>query len=294
MRNRIRIGTRESMLALAQAEQLKQYIETNHPEYEVILVKIKTTGDKILDRSLDKIGGKGLFVKELDLALYEGRTDLSVHSLKDLPMEVPDDFPIFGFSRREDPEDVLVLPSGCAKLDLDRPIGTSSPRRRIQLAQLYPGCIVKSVRGNVLTRLQKLDGGAYGALVLAAAGLRRLGLEHRISCRYSVSQMVPAAGQGILAVQGRKGFDRRILEGFFDENARWQALAERSFVMAFGGGCSSPAAAYAEVSGDKMTLTGVIAADGVCSVQKAVMTGQKQEAEQLGRQLAEVVMKDCE
>lgn len=282
------------MLALAQAELLKQYIEANHPEYEVILVKIKTTGDKILDRSLDEIGGKGLFVKELDLALYEGRTDLSVHSLKDLPMEVPAGFPILGFSHREDPEDVLVLPQGCAKLDLDRPIGTSSPRRRVQLAQLYPGCVIQSVRGNVLTRLQKLDSGVYGALILAAAGLRRLGLEHRISYRYSVSQIVPAAGQGILAVQGRKDFDRKMLEGFFDENARWQALAERSFVRAFGGGCSSPAAAYAKVSGDEMILTGVAAADGVCSVKKAAMAAPKQEAEQLGRRLAETVRDDCE
>lgn len=281
------------MLALAQAELLKQYIETNHPGYEVELVKIKTTGDKILDRSLDEIGGKGLFVKELDLALYEGRTDLSVHSLKDLPMEVPSDFPVLGFSKREDPEDVLVLPQGCAKLDSDRPVGTSSPRRRIQLAQLYPGCIIRPVRGNVLTRLKKLDSGAYGALVLAAAGLRRLGLEHRISYRYSVSQMVPAAGQGILAVQGRKDFDRSVLEGFFDEDAGWQALAERSFVRAFGGGCSSPVAAYAKVSGNEMTLTGLAAADGVSRVQKAVRTAPKQAAEQLGRQLAETIMKGC-
>lgn len=281
------------MLALAQAELLKQYIETNHPGYEVELVKIKTTGDKILDRSLDEIGGKGLFVKELDLALYEGRTDLSVHSLKDLPMEVPSDFPVLGFSKREDPEDVLVLPQGCAKLDSDRPVGTSSPRRRIQLAQLYPGCIIRPVRGNVLTRLKKLDSGAYGALVLAAAGLRRLGLEHRISYRYSVSQMVPAAGQGILAVQGRKDFDRSVLEGFFNEDAKWQALAERSFVRAFGGGCSSPVAAYAKVSGGEMTLTGLAAADGAISVQKAVRTAPKQAAEQLGRQLAETIMKGC-
>lgn len=274
------------MLALAQAELLKQYIEANHPEYEVTLVAMKTAGDRMLDRTLDEVGGKGLFVKELDLALYEGRTDLSVHSLKDLPMEVPAGFPILGFSHREEPEDVLVLPQGCAKLDLDRPIGTSSPRRRIQLAQLYPGCTVRPVRGNVLTRLQKLDSGAYGALVLAAAGLQRLGLEHRISYRYPVSRMVPAAGQGILAVQGREDFDRSLLEGFFDEDARWQALAERSFVRAFGGGCSSPAAAYAEVSGNEMTLTGLAAAAGECSVHKAVMAAPKQEAEQLGVRLA--------
>ena len=168
MKKQIRIGTRESLLACAQAEQLKQYIETNCPQYEAVLVKMKTTGDKILDRNLDEIGGKGLFVKELDAALYENRTDLSVHSLKDMPMELSEDFPILGFSRREDPRDALVLPQGCEAPDVLKPVGTSSPRRRVQLAQLYPGCKVRSVRGNVLTRLHKLDTGEYGALVAAA------------------------------------------------------------------------------------------------------------------------------
>ncbi len=288
MKKQIRIGTRESLLACAQAEQLKQYIETNCPQYEAVLVKMKTTGDKILDRNLDEIGGKGLFVKELDAALYENRTDLSVHSLKDMPMELSEDFPILGFSRREDPRDALVLPQGCETPDVLKPVGTSSPRRRVQLAQLYPGCKVRSVRGNVLTRLHKLDTGEYGALVLAAAGLRRLGLTHRISSCYPVSQMVPAAGQGILAIQGRKDFDQKILWGFFDENARWQALAERSFIREFGGGCSSPAAAYADVSADSVTLTGMIVTkEGI--LQKKQMTAAKQEAEQLGMRLAHVL-----
>ncbi len=280
----IRIGTRESLLAAAQAELLKQYIENRYEDITVTLVKMKTEGDKILDKKLDEIGGKGLFVKELDIALQENRTDLSVHSLKDMPMEEAEDYPILGFSRRELPQDVLVLPEGCTKLDQDKPFGTSSPRRSIQLANLYPGCQVKTVRGNVLTRLTKLDRGEYGALVLAAAGLVRLGLCHRISRLFSVTEMIPAAGQGILAVQGRKDFDKSLLEGFFDEDAGWQALAERSFVKSLGGGCSSPAAAYAAVEGDEMVLTGMVPENGNASVRS--VAGKKWEAEQLGMRLA--------
>ena len=167
--DRIRIGTRDSQLAVAQAELLKKHLESRHPHMEVLLVKMKTKGDRILDRRLDEIGGKGLFVRELDLALQEGRTDLSVHSLKDMPMEEPAGYPILGFSRRELPQDALVLPQGSTYLDLGRPVGTSSPRRSVQLAALYPGCQVKPVRGNILTRLRKLDSG----------GLRRAGVSSR-------------------------------------------------------------------------------------------------------------------
>ncbi len=283
----IRIGTRESLLAVAQAQMLKLYIEKNHPKYQAVLVKMKTTGDRILDRSLEAVGGKGLFVKELDASLLEGRTDLSVHSLKDLPMEVSPKLPVFGYSKREDPQDALVLPYGCKQLDLSRPFGTSSPRRRIQLEQVYPGCQVQPVRGNVLTRLKKLDQGEYGALVLAAAGLKRLGLAERISSLLPVSQMVPAAGQGILAVQGRRDFDQSLLEGFFDEDAQWQALAERSFVRALGGGCASPTAAYARLEQGELTLTGLAALEGGSGVRRMTLSGPKQEAEQLGLRLAE-------
>lgn len=287
----IRIGTRESLLAVAQAELLKQYLETNHPQYQVTLVKIKTTGDKILDRSLDQIGGKGLFVKELDLALYENRTDLSVHSLKDLPMEVPKELPVLGFSQREAPQDVLVLPAGHTHPDPQKPIGTSSPRRRVQLAQLYPGFQICPVRGNILTRLQKLDSGSYGALVLAAAGLIRLGLSHRISRSFSPQEMVPAAGQGILAIQARQDFDAGLLTDFFDADARWQALAERSFVRALGGGCASPVAAYASISKERITLTGLLAEERFGNIKKASLSAPKQEAEQLGIRLAEQMKK---
>ena len=180
-RRTIVIGSRESRLAVIQSEMVKAYIEKENPDMEVQILTMKTTGDRILDRTLDKIGGKGLFVKELDKALLEGRSDLSVHSLKDMPMEVPEELPLAAFSKREDPRDVLVLPEGVRELDPEKPIGCSSLRRILQLKELYPDLQCKSVRGNVQTRLSKLDNGEYSGLILAAAGLKRLGLSHRIS-----------------------------------------------------------------------------------------------------------------
>lgn len=192
----IRVGSRESRLAVVQSELVMDAIRAAHPEVGLELVTMKTTGDKILDRTLDKVGGKGLFVKELDAALLDGRVDLTVHSCKDLPMEEDPRIPLAGFSRREDPRDVLVLPQGAEELDPSRPIGCASARRAVQLRALFPGVAVAPVRGNVLTRLRKLDEGQFSALVLAAAGLKRLGLEERITRYFTVEELLPAAGQG--------------------------------------------------------------------------------------------------
>jgi hypothetical protein len=170
----VRIGSRESKLAVIQSNTVVDYLRSRGIPAE--LVTMKTTGDKILNKTLDKIGGKGLFVKELDQALMDGRSDLSVHSLKDMPMEVPESLPIVGFSRREDPRDVLVLPPGVTEIDFSKPIGSSSFRRRIQIEKLFPEARVESVRGNVQTRLRKLDEGQYGAIVLAAAVVLIAGL----------------------------------------------------------------------------------------------------------------------
>ena len=174
MSKKVIIGSRESRLAVIQSEMVRDYILSYNKDCEVELLTMKTTGDKILDRTLDKVGGKGLFVKELDKALLEKKSQLSVHSLKDMPMEVPEELPLLAFSRREDPRDVLVLPEGIKELDESKPIGCSSLRRTLQLKELYPNMEFKSVRGNVQTRLKKLDEGQYSALVLAAAGLKRL------------------------------------------------------------------------------------------------------------------------
>ena len=172
------IGSRESKLAVLQSEMVKSYIEQKNreenagSEITVNILTMKTTGDIILDRTLDKVGGKGLFVKELDRALLDGKSNLSVHSLKDMPMEVPKELPLLAFSKREDPRDVLVLPEGVAELDPDKPLGCSSLRRTLQLKKLYPEMEVKSIRGNLQTRLRKLDEGEYSGLILAAAGLK--------------------------------------------------------------------------------------------------------------------------
>lgn len=197
MKKKIRIGSRDSKLAVIQAEIIGNGILQAHQEYEVELITMKTTGDKILDRSLDKIGGKGLFVKELDKALLEGRVDICVHSLKDLPMEISPEIPLVGFSRREDPRDVLLLKNGAKETIGSGIIGTSSNRRKIQLRKLYPEATFKGIRGNVQTRLKKLEEEDYTATVLARAGLVRLGMEHVIKRTFSVEEMIPAAGQGI-------------------------------------------------------------------------------------------------
>lgn len=283
----IKIGTRESKLAVIQAEMVADDIRENCTDIIPELVTMKTTGDKILNKTLDKIGGKGLFVKELDAALLDGRSDISVHSLKDMPMEVSKELPLLGFSKREDPRDVLVLPKGKTELDKALPLGCSSARRILQLKELFPDMEVKSIRGNVLTRLEKLDRGEYSALILAAAGLKRLGLEERISRYFSTDEMIPAAGQGILAVQGRQGEDYSYLSGFFDEESTWCALAERSFVRTLDGGCSSPIAAYAAVDNGILKLTGLYAAEGSTSYVTGQIEGNPTEAERLGKKLAE-------
>lgn len=180
-KNKIVIGSRESKLAVLQSEMVRDYIKKQNPELEVEILTMKTTGDIILDRTLDKVGGKGLFVKELDKALMDGKSILSVHSLKDMPMEVQEELPLLAFSKREDPRDVLVLPEGVTELDKNKPLGCSSLRRTLQLKKIYPDMEVKSIRGNLQTRLRKLDEGQYSGLILAAAGLKRLGLKARIN-----------------------------------------------------------------------------------------------------------------
>lgn len=284
---KIRVGSRESRLAVLQAELLVEAVRAARPDIEWELVTMKTTGDRILDRTLDKIGGKGLFVRELDQALREGRVDVTVHSCKDLPMEEDPELPIAAFSRREDPRDALILPEGAAELDFSRPIGCASLRRKIQLQKLFPQASIEPVRGNVLTRLEKLDGGQFSALVLAAAGLKRLGLEGRISRIFSADELLPAAGQGILAAQVRSGEDASWLAPFSDRESGVRARAERSFVKALDGGCSSPIAAFAVVEGETLTLTGMGAGG-----EKSALTGPVGQPEELGRALAERMRKE--
>ena len=281
----VRIGSRESRLAVIQAELVMDAIRAAHPSVELELVTMKTTGDKILDRTLDKIGGKGLFVRELDMALLDGRVDLTVHSCKDLPMEIDPRLPLVGFTRREDPRDVLVYPQRVSEPDWSKPIGCASARRTVQLKTLFPHMEVAPVRGNVLTRLRKLDEGQYSALVLAAAGLKRLGLEGRITRYFTVEEMIPAAGQGIMALQTRAGEDLSYLSGVVDEAGTLCAQAERAFVRKLDGGCSSPIAAHAVIEGKTITLTGLYV-DEAGQVFRDKISGPKEQGTALAEQLA--------
>lgn len=276
---------------MAQSQIIIDRIKRNHPEIEVELVTMKTTGDLILDQTLDKIGGKGLFVKELDDALLLGEVDLVVHSFKDLPMEEKSDFPILAIFEREDPRDVLVLPQGQNEIDFSKAIGTSSKRRAIQLRALYPEAKTAPIRGNILTRLEKLDRGEFSALVLAYAGLKRVGLEKRVSRIFDSSEMIPAACQGALAIQGSKNFDPRFLVGLDHRESRIVSTAERAFVRFLDGGCTSPVAAYGQLDEEILTLTGF---DVLPSGETIVMTltGKGQDAEMLGCELARKVEKE--
>lgn len=246
---------------------------------------MKTSGDLIVDRPLDAAGGKGLFVKELDDALRSGRVDVCVHSYKDVPVPGDPELPVVAVCGREDPRDVLVLPEGVDELSARRPIGTSSQRRQRQLALLFPDCRCEPIRGNIETRLRKLDAGEYGALVLAAAGLKRLGLCHRVSRVFTVDEIIPAACQGMLAVQGRAGDDLDYLAAINDPDAFAASLAERSFIEALGATCISPVAAFAEIEGDALRLSGMHA-DFEGALRKGSKSGPRDCARAIGRELA--------
>ncbi len=294
MKQEIVIGSRASTLALIQSEMVKAFIEKHNPQLSVRIEAMTTTGDRILHQSLEKIGGKGLFVKELEQALLDGRVDLCVHSLKDVPMVLSKELPLLGCSVREDPRDALILPMGATEIDFSKPIGCSSARRISQLRQLYPQASFATIRGNVQTRLRKLDEGQFGATVLAVAGLKRLGMEERISRYFPTEEMLPAAGQGILAIQGRAGEDYRYLAGYADADATIMACAERSFVRGIGGDCSTPVAAYAEIEHNTLTLRvaledsagGQLKKEVASCVLSRAISADVAKAEQLGRELA--------
>jgi uroporphyrinogen III methyltransferase/synthase len=285
----LRIGSRESALAVIQAETAVEKIRRFDESVTVKIITMKTRGDVVLDRPLESIGGKGLFIKELDRALLDGEIHAAVHSLKDIPASVEKGIRIKSFLRRDDPRDALVLPAGETEADMSRPLGCSGGRRRSQLQKLFPGWEIRPVRGNVLTRLQKLDGGEYGALVLAAASLQRLSLTHRISRLFSVEEIIPAAGQGIIAVCAKDEDASACFDAIDDAESRVAALAERAFVRALDGGCGAPIAAYAEVSGGSggvMTVRGLYAEAESADFVTGNVSGQVTESEELGKELA--------
>ena len=291
---RLVIATRESALALWQAEHVRTRLAGLYPHTHVDLLGVTTQGDRIVDRPLASIGGKGLFIKELEVAMAEGRADLAVHSLKDMPMEVPAGFALAAIMAREDPRDAFVS-NACgtlAALAAGAVVGTSSLRREAQLRERFPSLVVKPLRGNVNTRLRKLDEGQYDAIILAAAGLKRLGLGDRIADLIDPADSLPATGQGALAIECRA--DRRdllgALEPLADRATTLATTAERAFSRTLAGNCHTPLAAHAEWLGDVLWLRGLVAsADG-----REVMRGEVDEpiqdvdaAEALGNELAD-------
>lgn len=287
IRMKIRIGSRESRLAVIQSRIIADALRRADGSAEVEIVTMKTTGDRILDRILEDSGGKGLFVKELDRALLEGEVDMTVHSLKDIPAELAPGIMLAAYSKRAAANDALVLRQGAKSPAV---IGCASRRRAAQIARLYPSAEIKPIRGNVLTRLEKLDRGDYDALVLAKAGLERLGLTERISREFTTEEVIPAAGQGIIAVETRNDYRNELLDLIDNGHSRLCALAERSFVRTLGGGCAVPVAAYAETDGIGMTICGMDARSG--EVISCVIRGDADKAEELGAGLADGVRRE--
>lgn len=286
-KNRIRVGSRDSALAVVQSKMAIAAMQNVCPETEFELITMKTTGDKVLDRPLDAVGGRGLFVKELDQALYDGRCELTVHSLKDMPLCPPEELPVLALLEREDCRDVLVLREGLSELPAHPVIGTSSRRRVLQGQRLFPDAEFKGIRGNLNTRLRKLDSGEYDALILAAAGLIRLGFADRISRYFSVEEMIPSAGQGILAVQGRRDSRLSFVKMIHSEESAVLTRAEQGFVAALGGGCSSPTAASAMLEDGRIRLRGLYYKEETGEVCIGSIEGKVDEAAELGLRLAE-------
>jgi hydroxymethylbilane synthase len=292
-RSVIVIGTRKSKLALTQTDMIRAALLAAHPGLEVGVEHITTKGDVILDRPLSAIGDKGLFVTEIEDAMRQGRVDLAVHSAKDLPSELPPDMALAAFPAREDPRDALIARQGYSfdQLPEGAVVGTSSLRRACQIRHHRQDLQIVDLRGNVDTRLRKLDEGQYDAIVLAAAGLRRLGLEQRVTQFLDPTLMLPAVSQGILGIEVRAG-DTEIadlLAPLDDANARAAALAERAFLRRVGGGCQVPVAAYAQLDGQHITIAGLIGSrEG--HIIRGELDGTVSEAETLGTRLAEALL----
>lgn len=291
MPREIRIATRKSVLALWQAEYVKSALEQAHPGLRVSLVPMVSRGDKLLDAPLAKIGGKGLFVKELETALLENEADIAVHSMKDVPMDFPEGLGLFCICEREDPRDAFVsnrfdsldaLPAGSI-------VGTSSLRRQAQLLALRPDLRIHFLRGNVNTRLAKLDAGEYDAIILAAAGLIRLGFEDRIRSSISVDDSLPAGGQGAVGIECRTADAEvhALLAPLHHRDTAVRVNAERALNKRLNGGCQVPIACYAVLEGDQLWLRGLVGQPDGGQLLRAESRAPADEAEQLGVRVAE-------
>lgn len=285
---KIIVGSRDSKLALSQTDIVIASLKDNYPWGQYEIVKIKTKGDKILNITLSKVGGKGLFVKEIEEALLQGKIDLAVHSMKDMPYELPQGLEISAVTRREDPRDVFISAKGDEFMYLRKGslVGTSSLRRASQLKTLRPDIEIRPLRGNVLTRIEKMKQQGLDGIVLAAAGIKRLGLESLITHYFSIEEIIPAVGQGALAVESRIGDE--IVSHVKVVNHPETAIAvkaERSFMKTLGGSCQIPIGAFAQIHGETMEIIGMLDKNG--KVNKDSISGPINQGEKMGIKLAE-------
>ena len=290
----LRVATRRSPLALWQAEHVAGALRERHPGLEVELVAMRTSGDRMLDAPLAKVGGKGLFIKELEHALLDGRADIAVHSMKDVPVELPPELHLPVVMARADPRDALVSArfSGLDALPAGASVGTSSLRRRCQLAAYRPDLRIENLRGGVDTRLRRLDDGGFDAIVLAVSGLERGGHGARVTEALDVTTMLPAAGQGALGIECRRGDTRveALIAPLACARSTACVLAERAFNRRLEGGCQVPIAAYATLDGEALSLRGLVASLDGSKVLRARVQGTAQEAEGLGAEAAGAVL----
>ncbi|RKF22111.1 hydroxymethylbilane synthase [Alginatibacterium sediminis] len=290
MLKKIRIATRKSPLALWQAEFVKAELERHHSALEVELLPMSTRGDIILDTPLAKIGGKGLFLKELEHAILANEADIAVHSMKDVPMEFPEGLDLLCICEREDPRDAFVSSNfaNIEELPQGAVVGTSSLRRQFQLKRRRPDLVIKDLRGNVQTRLSKLDAGEYDAIILAAAGLLRLKLHERIASFLEPGLMLPAGGQGAVGIEARSNDPElaRLLEPLNHSDTALRVVAERAMNAKLQGGCQVPIACYAELEDGKLWLRGMVGAVDGSQCLAAELRGNQQDAQTIGEQVA--------
>jgi hydroxymethylbilane synthase len=294
MSREIRIATRKSALALWQAEHVKARLEQAHPGLKVSLVPMVSRGDKLLDAPLAKIGGKGLFVKELETALLENQADIAVHSMKDVPMDFPEGLGLYCICEREDPRDAFVSNTFASldELPAGSVVGTSSLRRQAQLLARRPDLQIQFLRGNVNTRLAKLDAGEYDAIILAAAGLIRLGFESRIRASISAEDSLPAGGQGAVGIECRTADSEihALLAPLHHRDTAVRVTAERALNKHLNGGCQVPIACYAVLEGEQLWLRGLVGQPDGTQLLRAEQRAPVAAAEQLGVQVAEALL----
>ncbi|MCW5299854.1 hydroxymethylbilane synthase [Herbaspirillum lusitanum] len=287
------IASRESRLAMWQAEHVRDRLAALYPQCSITILGMTTRGDQILDRTLSKVGGKGLFVKELEVAMAEGRADFAVHSLKDVPMELPGGFVLGAILEREDPRDAFVSNdyAGLDELPAGAVVGTSSLRRQALIAARYPHLVIKPLRGNLDTRLGKLDRGDYAAIILAVAGLKRLGLESRIRSAIAPEQSLPAPGQGAMAIEilAERTDLQRVLAPINHLATDRAVTAERTLSRTFGGSCQIPLAAFATIAGDRMHMRALVATPDGKQVAAAEAEGPADAPAALGKQIADLL-----